>query len=47
MKVTAVPLLSLALDEPSASRSSRRGGSGAEGMETGSGLADDPWGGRG
>ncbi len=43
VKVTAVPLLSLAHDEPSAFEVVEARGLGAEGMETGSGLADDPW----
>ena len=47
VKVTAVPLLSLAHDEPSAFEVVVARGLGAEGMETGSGLADDPWPGRG
>lgn len=47
VKVTAVPLLSLAIDEPSAFEVVEARGLGAEGMETGSGLADDPWPARG
>jgi heme oxygenase (mycobilin-producing) len=47
VKVTAVPLLSLALDEPSAFEVVEARGLGAEGMEIGSGLADDPWPARG
>jgi heme oxygenase (mycobilin-producing) len=47
VKVHAVPLLSLALDEPSAFEVVEARGLGAEGMETGSGLAEDPWVGRG
>ncbi len=43
VKVHAVPLLSLALDEPSAYEVVEARGLGAEGMETGSGLAEDPW----
>ncbi len=46
VKVTAVPLLSLAHDEPSAFEVVDAHGLGAEGLETGSGLADDPWAGR-
>ncbi len=47
VKMTAVPLLSLAHDEPSAFEVVAARGLGAEGMETGSGLADDPWPSRG
>ena len=47
VKVTAVPLRSLALDEPSAFVVVEARGLGVEGMEIGSGLADDPWPARG
>ncbi len=43
VKVSAVPLLSRAHDEPSAFEVVAADGLGADGMETGSGLADDPW----
>ena len=48
VKVTAVPLLSLAARRAERLRG-RRGAwaRGSEGMETGSGLAEDPWAGRG
>ena len=43
VKVEAVPLLSLALDEPSAYEVVEARGLGSEGLETGSGLSDEPF----
>jgi hypothetical protein len=42
VKVEAVPLLSLALDEPSAFEVVEARGLGSEGLATGSGLCDEP-----
>ncbi len=43
VKTTAVPLLARAVNEPSAYEVMEARGLGSEGMQIGSGLADEPW----